>query len=271
MDLHPPAPELTAFQIVAHDDFVLEVVIDHPTSALNAVDDRLHRELALLFGWLRRVDGPRAVLLRAADGKKAFSAGGDFTWFPTLREIGALEHLRRDAKALIWDLLDVEIPIICALNGPAIGLGASIALLCDALVMADTASVADPHVRVGIVAGDGGTVIWPLALGPMLAKRYLLTGDPVDAAEAHRLGLASHVVAGADVRDTALALARRLAAGAPLAIRYTKAAVNQQVKQALSLSFDLAMGHELVTFLSADHAEALTAISERRPPTFHGR
>ena len=94
----------------------------------------------------------------------------DFNWFPELQDNEALEHLRRDAKQLIWDLLDVELPIVVAINGHAIGLGASIALLSDVIFMADSATLADPHVRVGIVAGDGGAAIWPLVLGPARAN-----------------------------------------------------------------------------------------------------
>src|SRR4029079_5916928 len=142
---------------------------------------------------------------------KAFSAGGDFAWFPTLREPGRLEALRRDAKQLVWDLLDVEIPIVAALNGPAMGLGASIALLCDVIFMADTATLGDPHVKVGIVAGDGGAAIWPLAVGPARAKQYLLTGDPVPAAEAERIGLVNRVFPADRLHEEALAMARRLA------------------------------------------------------------
>src|SRR4029079_10351547 len=147
---------------------------------------------------------------------KAFSAGGDFAWFPTLREPGRLEALRRDAKQLVWDLLDVELPIVAALNGHAMGLGASIALLCDVIFMADSATIGDPHVRVGIVAGDGGTAIWPLAVGPALAKQYLLTGDPVSAVDAERMGLVNRMVPAAELHDAALAFARRLPDGAPL-------------------------------------------------------
>ena len=121
-------------------------------------------------------------------------------------------------------------PIVAALNGPAVGLGASIALLCDVIFMADTASIADPHVRVGIVAGDGGTAIWPLVLGPARAKEFLLTGDKVDAATAERIGLVNHVVPAAELMDAARAFADRLAAGAPLALRYTKLAVNKWIK-----------------------------------------
>jgi enoyl-CoA hydratase/carnithine racemase len=248
---------------------VLKVTIDHPASALNAVDERLHGDLTALFAGLRRERDARAVVLTGRG--RAFSAGGDFAWFPTLRGTERLEALRHDAKQLIEDLLDVELPIVAAVNGHAMGLGASIALLCDAIFMADTATIGDPHVRVGIVAGDGGVVIWPLALGPARAKRYLLTGDPLPAAEAERIGLVTHVVPAADLDREAMAFAARLAAGAPLAVRYTKLAVNKLVKDALNVAFDTSMALELVTFQSADHQEALAAIREKRPPRFQGR
>lgn len=248
---------------------VLRVTIDHPDDALNAVDELLHQELTRLFRELKREDHARAVVLTGRG--RAFSAGGSFDWFPSLQEPAALEHLRRDAKQMIWDLLDVEVPIVAALNGPAVGLGASLALLCDVIYMADTATLADPHVRVGIVAGDGGTAIWPLAIGPARAKEYLLTGDPVPAAEAERLGLVNRVVPADRLQDEALAFARRLAAGAPLAVRYTKQAVNKLVKDALNVAFDTATALELVTFRSEDHREALAALREKRKPRFQGR
>ena len=248
---------------------VLKLTIDNPRSDLNVVDEQLHHELALLMAELRRERDARAILLTGS--KRAFSAGGDFAWFPALQEPGRLEELRLAAKALIWDLLDVPMPIVCALNGHAVGLGASIALLCDAVFMAGSATIADPHVRVGLVAGDGGTVAWPLAIGPMLAKRYLLTGDPVTAADAASLGLVTEAVPDDEVLDRATAFARRLAAGAPLALQGTKQAVNALVRDALSRSFDLATALEIGTFGSADHAEALAARAEKRPPEFRGQ
>lgn len=248
---------------------VLKVTIAHPTSDLNAVDEKLHHELTGLFAMLRREDQARAVVLTGRG--KAFSAGGDFKWFPQLRDMARLEALRRDAKQLIWDLLDVELPIVAAVNGHAMGLGASIALLCDVIFMADTATIGDPHVKVGIVAGDGGVAIWPLALGPARAKQYLLTGDPVSAAEAERIGLVNRVVPAAALLEEAMAFAARLAAGAPLAVRYTKLSVNKLVKDALNVAFDTSTALELVTFQSDDHQEALAAIRERRPPQFKGR
>jgi enoyl-CoA hydratase len=252
-----------------HIGAVLRVTIAHPTSKLNAVDEALHHDLTQLFAGLKRETQARAVVL-TGEGK-AFSAGGDFDWFPQLQEPARLEALRRDAKQLIWDLLDVEIPIVAALNGHAMGLGASIALLCDVIFMADTATIGDPHVRVGIVAGDGGVAIWPLAVGPARAKEYLLTGDPVPAIEAERIGLVNRVVPAAELAGAALAFAERLAAGAPLAIRYTKLAVNKLLKDAVNIAFDTSTALELVTFRSADHQEALHAIREKRPPRFQGR
>jgi len=250
-------------------DAVLRVTIAHPRSPLNAVDAELHDDLVRLFAGLRRERAARAVVLTGRG--KAFSAGGDFDWFPQLRAVERLDALRRDARQLIQDLLDVELPIVAALNGHAMGLGASIALLCDTIFMADTATLGDPHVRVGLVAGDGGAVIWPLAVGPARAKQYLLTGDPLPAAEAERLGLVNRVVPAADLDREAMAFAARLAAGAPLAVRYTKLAVNKLVKDALNVAFDASTALELVTFGSADHAEALAALRERRPPRFQGR
>ena len=248
---------------------MLVVTIDHPESDLNAVDELLHAELGVLFRELRREGEARAVVLTGSG--RAFSAGGDFAWFPKLRGLEHLDSLRRDAKQLVWDLLDVEIPIVAALNGPAVGLGASIALLCDVIFMAESATLADPHVRVGIVAGDGGAAIWPLVLGPARAKQYLLTGDAIPAAEAERMGLVNCVVPDAELGAEALAFARRLAEGAPLAVRYTKLAVNQWLKQAANVAFDFSTALEIVTFQSRDHEEALAAIREKRKPEFEGR
>ena len=248
---------------------VLVVTIDNPRSDLNVVDAGLHHELAELFADLRTERDARAILLTGS--KKAFSAGGDFNWFPELRDPGALDALRADARRMITDLLDVELPIVCAVNGPAVGLGASLALLCDVIFMADTATLADPHVRVGIAAGDGGAAIWPLVLGPARAKQFLLTGDALAAADAWRMGLVNRVVAADALEAEALAFAERLAAGAPLAVRYTKQAVNKLVKDALNVAFDTSTALEIVTFQSEDHREALAALREKRKPVFRGR
>ncbi len=248
---------------------LLVATIDHPTSEMNAVDERLHHDLWQLSRDLAAERDARAVVLTGAG--RAFSAGGDMSWFPQLRTPDRLHALRREGKQLIWNLLDVEIPIVVALNGPAVGLGASVALLCDVIVMAESATIVDPHVQVGLVAGDGGAAIWPLVVGPLAAKRHLLLGDPLRADEALRLGVASEVCAVDDVAGVARRWATRLAAQAPLAVQGTKVAVNAQVKQALLTSFDVSMALEMSCFHSDDHAEAVTAFVEKRPPRFEGR
>ena len=248
---------------------VLRVTIDNPRNELNTVDAEMHDELARLFRELRREDEARAIILTGSG--RAFSAGGDFAWFTQINDVSAIEAVRRDGKQMIWDLLDLEVPIIAAVNGPAIGLGASLALLCDIILMADTATIADPHVRVGIVAGDGGAAIWPLAIGPARAKHYLLTGDPVPAVEAERIGLVNRVVPADRLQEEALAFAQRLAAGAPLALRHTKIAVNKLVKDALNIAFDYSTMAETLTMASADHKEAVRAIKEKRKPIFEGK
>jgi len=251
------------------DGDVLVATIDHPDSAVNAVDGRLHHDLGELFRTLKTEGTARAVVLTGSG--KAFSAGGDMGWFPSLRTIDRAHALRREGKQMIWDLLDVEVPIVCGLNGPAAGLGASVALLCDLIVMADTAVVVDPHVRVGLVAGDGGAAIWPLLLGPLAAKRHLMLGDPLTASDALRLGVAAEVCAAGDVAERTMAWARRLAAGAPLAVQGTKQGVNAQIKQALLTSFDVSTALEVPCILSSDHAEAVDAFVTGRRPMFQGR
>lgn len=251
------------------DGDVLVVTVDHPTSSINAVDHDLHGDLTALFPRLRSERDARAVLLTGRGG--AFSAGGDFNWFPELQDPDVRNELRHDARSMIWDLLDVHLPVVAAVNGHAMGLGASIALLSDVVFVAESARIGDPHVSVGLVAGDGGTIAWPLALGPMLAKRFLLTGDPVTAAEAVQLGLAYRSVADDQLHDEALAFAHRLAAGAPLAVQLTKQAVNAWIKATAAVPFDLAQALELTTMTSSDHSEALAALAEKRPPRFEGK
>ncbi|MCM2387570.1 enoyl-CoA hydratase/isomerase family protein [Streptomyces albipurpureus] len=254
---------------VRRDGFVLHVVLDNPRSDMNAIDRAMHDDLTKLFRMLKQESQARVVLLSGRG--RAFSVGGDFEWFRTLRSPHALAELNRDAKQLIWDMLDVEIPIVTAVHGYAMGLGTSIALYSDVIFMAESAKIADPHVKAGIVAGDGGVVAWPMAVGPARAKEFLMTGDALTAAAAERLGLVNHVVPDAELEERALAFARRLAEGAPMAVRFTKMAVNKLVKQALGVAFDASTGYELLTFMSEDHVEAVDAFLEKRQPRFTGR
>jgi enoyl-CoA hydratase len=246
----------------------LTVTIDNPSSPVNAVNEVMHRELGLLFSRLKQEAEARVVILTGS--KRAFSAGGDLVWMAEVTP-ETLRGLRQEGKHLLWEALEVELPIVAALNGPAVGLGATLALLCDVIVMADTATIADPHIKVGLVAGDGGAVLWPMLLGTQRAKRYLLTGDAIDAQEAVAMGIATDAVSPDQLMERAMEWAERLAANAPLAVQYTKLAVNQLLKQGMVTAFDYSTALELLTFVSADHREALESMKARRSPQFEGR
>jgi enoyl-CoA hydratase len=251
------------------DGHLLKVILDNPASDTNAVDEKSHAEFTRLFKELRDESEARAIVLTGS--KKAFCAGGDPGMLLKARDMSYLEGARREAKQMMWDLLDIDVPIVAALNGDAVSLGASIALFCDAIFISEDAIIQDPHVLIGLVAGDGGAVIWPMTVGPVVAKRYLLTGDPIDAEEAARLGLVTQVSPADRVLADAEAFAERLADGAPLAVQYTKAAVNRVIKAVMGDGFEAGLGHELLTFLSDDLLEALDAMQDGRRPTFNGK
>ena len=235
-------------------------------------DGQLHADLAALFARLKRETAARAVLLTGS--KRAFSRRRRLRLVPDAAGASSRSSaLRRDAKQIIWDLLDVELPIVAAVNGHAVGLGASIALLCDVVFMADTATIGDPHVRIGIVAGDGGAAIWPVAASARsLAKRYLLTGDPVTAEEADRMGLVTEVVPADDLRGPS-ARVRRAAGRRRAARRPGHEGRGQRAAQAGAArrASTSRWRSSSPLFQRADHEEALAALREKRPPRFEGR
>jgi enoyl-CoA hydratase/carnithine racemase len=166
-------------------------------------------------------------------------------------------------------MLDVEQPIIGAINGDAIGLGATLALLCDIIVASETARFADTHVKVGVVAGDGGAVIWPLLIGPARAKEFLMRGNFVNGADAFKMGMVNYAVASEQVMAKARELAQELADGPTYAIRWSKLAVNKWLKQQANLILDASLAYEMVTFTTEDHREAARAFVEKRKPNFN--
>src|SRR5215475_10574675 len=204
-------------------DKVLIVSLNRP-EALNAINADLHTELAHVFADIA-LDQETNVVVLTGKGR-AFSAGGDIKWFQDLTP-PQVDALFIEARKIIVDLLEVQQPIVAAVNGPATGLGATLALFSDVIFAADNAKIGDPHVRVGVVAGDGGAVIWPWLVGAARAKEFLMTGDIITAAEAERIGLINRVVPADQLISTALAFATRLANGPTKAIRWTKVSVNK--------------------------------------------
>ncbi len=257
-----------SFLKVETRDAIAVCTLNRP-DALNAVNRQAHVELEALFVQLAQDTDVRAVVLTGAG--RAFCAGGD------VKEMGSGGDTRpggifdSGARQLVAKMLSIEQPVIAAVNGDAVGLGATLVLMCDVVFMADTARIGDAHVRVGLVPGDGGAVIWPLLVGPARAKEYLMTGDLIPAAEAERIGLVNHVVLADAVLDQALAFAGRLASGASLAIRFTKLAVQRVVQQSALNSLDMSLALEAVTGQSRDYDEAAAAFREKRRPNFEGR
>lgn len=238
--------------------------------ALNAVNKLMHTELSQIYHDLNEDNRVKAVVVTGAG--RAFSAGGDIKWAQHHAENpGPTRELMREAKKIIDDMLDLRIPLIAAVNGPASGLGATLALFADIVIASDKAKFADSHVKAGAVAGDGGCVIWPLLVGVHRAKEFLMTGDTVDAREAERIGLVNRVVEEQELLPTALNLARRLVSGPSLAISFTKMAMNKRLKQDVNLILDSSLAWEEQTFYTEDYKEATASFLEKRRPTFQGK
>jgi len=258
----------TFINVDLNADGVAVCTMNRPDS-LNAINAQGHHELEDLFAQLQRDPAVKAVVLTGAG--RAFSAGGDVKGMGGFTEGQPGGIFDSGARALAGNLVAIEKPVIAAVNGAAVGLGATIALLCDVVFMADTARIGDPHVKVGLVPGDGGAVIWPLLVGPARAKEYLMTGDLLDAATAERIGLVNHVVSAGELMDEALTFATRLAKGPNLAIRFAKISVQRAIQQAVLSQLDLGLALEAITGRSHDHTEATQAFSEKRDPQFEGR
>ncbi|WP_280343936.1 enoyl-CoA hydratase/isomerase family protein [Nocardia abscessus] len=246
---------------VASEGPVRIVVIDRPDE-LNAVNAELHRALAQVWRQLAADREARVVILTGSG--RAFSAGGDLDWITSfLDDTVARDESIREGAQIIEEMLRFPLPVIAAVNGAAMGLGASLAVLCDVVLMSDRAYLADPHVAVGLVAGDGGAAFWPLLTPILRTREFLYTGDRIDAATAVEVGLASRVVAADELLDEARKLAVRLAALPPEALRSTKRVVNMYLSQALAGPMQAGFAAEVVTMQSPEHRDRLLALRQR--------
>src|SRR5205807_4826059 len=253
-------------------DRVATVTLNRPDS-LNAVNPVMHRELCNIWLDLAVDDEVNAIILTGAG--RAFCAGGDVKGM--VDRGGTSDGRRRtlmtpaEARRIVENMLDVEQPIIGAINGDAVGLGATVALLTDITVVSEKARFADTHVRVGIVAGDGGAVIWPLLIGPHRAKEFLMRGHFINGAEAGRIGMVNYAVPPEQVMTKARELAQELADGPTWAIRWSKLAVNKWLKQQANLILDASLAYEMMSFNRPHQKEAVKAFIEKRKPNFVDR
>ncbi len=244
------------------DDLAPELVVtaEGPTrlielnrpEQLNAASEALHTALAGVWERIAADEAVRAVVLTGRG--RAFSAGGDFHVMTRVQRDEAFrEQNIAEARRIITGMVRCPVPVIAAVNGPAVGLGCSLALLSDLVLMAEGTYLADPHVQVGLVAGDGGAMVLPLIVGLARAKELLFLGERVGGEEAVRLGLANRVVARDKLLDEAMDLARRLAALPAGALRGTKRAVNLHVEQAMATVMETALGAERDRKHSPEH------------------
>lgn len=248
---------------------VLTATLNRP-EARNAINPALDSELLRLF-WEVDQDEESNVLVLTGAGK-SFSAGGDIPdMLSSIENIENFEKGYKNGKRILQGMLDCEKPIICRMNGDAVGLGATLALFCDIIIAADTARIADPHVKVGLVAGDGGAVVWPQLIGYARAKQYLLSGDFLSATEAQQIGLINFAVPASELDAKVDEWADKLENGASKAIRWTKSVLNIGLKQMLVSMVDAGFALETVSSRSKDHSEAVHAFVDKRKPQFTGR
>jgi enoyl-CoA hydratase len=248
---------------------ILTITLDNPPT--NAVPKGMHHELSTIFNAINQDADTKVVVLTGA-GERAFSAGGDFEAMKqSLADPGNFMQAMREGIAIIYGLLRLEKPSIARINGHAIGFGATLALFCDLTYAVETAKLGDPHVSVGYSAGDGGALIWPQLIGYARAREYLLTGDSLVAKAAAEIGLITRAVPREQLDATVYGIAERLAGGATFAINTTKQAINLVLRRQFEAIVEAHASLEMMSQFTADHAEAVSALLEKREPKFVGR
>lgn len=241
---------------ITADGAVRIVTLDRPEHG-NAVNNPMHMAFARIWDELAEDLDARAVVLTGAGS--TFSAGGDLVqWLENFVEDPVKSRLgMRDARRIVRSMIDFPLPIVAAVNGPAVGFGCSIAVLCDIVLISDRAFLADTHVASGLVAGDGGSVAWPLLMSLLKAKEYLFLGERIPAQVAVDIGLANRVVPHDDVKTEAIALAHRLAALPPRALQDTKRALNLHLERAISGILEYGLSAESECFRTPEHRAAI--------------
>lgn len=240
---------------------ILRITMDRP-GKLNAAGHGMHTELARVW---RTVDEDRDVsvaILRGAG--RGFSSGGDLDLVEDMADdFQVRARLWKEARDLVYNVIDCSKPIVSAMHGPAVGAGLVAGLLADVSIAAESARIIDGHTRLGVAAGDHAAIVWPLLVGMAKAKYYLMTAGFVDGKEAERIGLVSLCVPDDELHDRAMGVATKLATGPRHAIRYTKRALNQWLLQAGPI-FDHSLALEMLGFFHEDMAEGVAALREKR-------
>jgi enoyl-CoA hydratase len=244
---------------------VLRIVMSNP-GKLNATDAVMHRELAEVWRDVDADPDTRCAILTGAGD--TFSAGGDFDMIQGIvDDFEVRVRSMREARDIVMNIIDCQTPVVSAMRGVAVGAGLVCGLLADVSIATPDARIIDGHTRLGVAAGDHAAIIWPLLCGMAKAKYYLLTCDPLSGQEAERIGLISLCVPDDELDARALAVATKLANGAPRAIAWTKHALNHWLRSA-GPAFDASLALEFLGFTGPEAAEGLASHREKRKPKF---
>jgi enoyl-CoA hydratase len=225
-----------------------------------------HRELAEIWRDVNADESVRCAVLRGEG--MGFSGGGDLGLVEDMaRDFEVRTRVWKEARDLVYNVINCDKPIVSALHGPAVGAGLVAGLLADISVAARDAKIVDGHTRLGVAAGDHAAIVWPLLCGMAKAKYYLLLCEPVTGEEAERIGLVSLAVDADQLLPKAYEIADRLAAGSQSAIRWTKYSLNNWLRQA-GPNFDTSLALEFMGFGGPDVKEGISSLRERRQPRF---
>lgn len=246
-------------------DRVLRITMENP-GRMNAADAVMHGELVRVWRDIDEDPEINAVIIRGAGD--AFSGGGDLELVRDMtQDFETLSRVWKEARDLVYNVINCSKPIVSAMEGPAVGAGLVAGLLADISIASRTARIIDGHTRLGVAAGDHAAIIWPLLCGMAKAKYYLLLCEPVSGEEAERIGLVSLCTEPEELHDRALEVATKLARGAPSAVRWTKYALNNWLRQA-GPTFDTSLALEFMGFNGPDVQEGLSSLREKRRPSF---
>ena len=259
--------EFASLRFDRPDDGILEIVLSAP-GRLNALGHDMHRDLANVWPAVDRDPDTRVALVRGEGS--AFSAGGDLDLIEDMVDDWPTRvRVLREARDLVYNVINCAKPIVSAMHGPAVGAGLVVGVLADVSIVARSARLIDGHTKLGVAAGDHAAIVWPLLVGMAKAKYYLLTCEPLSGEEAERIGLVSRCVDDDRLLDEAYAVAQRLAAGSQSAIRWTKYALNNWLRMA-GPTFDTSLALEFLGFDGPDVREGVAALREKRRPRFTG-
>ncbi|HKX38192.1 MAG TPA: enoyl-CoA hydratase/isomerase family protein [Burkholderiales bacterium] len=244
---------------------ILEIVMGEE-GKLSVATAPMHAEMASVWLDVDRDPETRVAILRGAG--KGFSAGGDLKMVEEMtQDFAARARVWREARDLVYNMLNCSKIIVSAIHGPAVGAGLAAALMADVSIASKTERLIDGHTRLGVAAGDHAAIIWPLLCGMAKAKYYLLTCDTISGEEAERLGLVSLVCEEPELQAKALEVARKLAAGPQTALRWTKYSLNNWLRMA-GPAFDASLALEMMGFTGPEVKEGLAALREKRAPKF---